>query len=29
VNALDTDQFVRVLAEDVKQFIGCMKEEIE
>ena len=25
----ETDQFVQVLGEDVKQFLSCMKEELE
>ena len=29
LNAPDTKQFIKVLGEDVHQFIGCMREEIE
>lgn len=29
LNAPDTNQFVKILGEDVRQFISCMREEIE
>ena len=29
INAADTQQFIRVLGEDVRQFIQCMREEVD
>jgi hypothetical protein len=29
LNAPDTDQFINILGEDVRQFIQCMREELQ